>query len=63
MALDPRIILQGNTPDIGAAFNNALTNVQRGQQIGAEFENAPLRNELLQSQVKPGMMQNHTRKN
>lgn len=62
MALDPRIILQGKTPDIGAAFNNALTNVQRGQQINQQFQNAPLQNQLLQAQteqqIESGPLQN-----
>lgn len=58
MAIDSRIILAGRSPDIGAAFSNALLNVQRGQQFAQNREQsalnreqAPIRNRLLEAQA------------
>lgn len=52
MAIRPDIILAGRqAPDIGAAFNNALLNVQRGQQISQQREQAPIQNRLLEAQT------------
>ena len=51
MALDPRLILAGKSPDIGAAFSNALMNVQRGQNISQAAEQAPIQNRLLTAQA------------
>jgi len=47
MAIDSRIILAGKSPDIGAAFSNALLNVQRGQQIAQTREQSGLNREQL----------------
>ncbi len=53
MALDASIPLQAfkGLPDIGAKVSNALQNVQRGQQIAQNREQAPLRNQLLEAQA------------
>ena len=51
MAIDPRISLGVQVPDIGAAFSNALQNVERFQGIGQRRDEAPLRNRLLEAQA------------
>lgn len=51
MALRPDISLQTRVPDVGAAFNNALLNVQGIENISRGREEAPLRNRLLEAQA------------
>lgn len=53
MAIDTRLGLAAQAPDVGAAFGQGLVNVQRMQQIGE----APLRNRLLQTQAALGEQQ------
>ena len=52
MAIDPRISLAVQGPNVGAAFQNALTNVQNIQRGQREAELQPLRNQLLQAQTQ-----------
>lgn len=51
MALRPEISLGVRTADVGQAFNNALLNVQRFQNIQQTGREAPLRNRLLEAQA------------
>jgi len=52
MAIDPRIALAGRAPvDVGRAFGSALLNVQRGQQISQQAQQAPFQNRLLEAQA------------
>lgn len=60
MAINPNIVLAGDTrlplavqvPDTSRIFSNALLNVSRLDAIKEGRASAPLRNELLQSQVQ-----------
>jgi len=46
MALDPRIILQGRTPDIGTTFSNILSNVQNMDKIKNDRAMQPILEQL-----------------
>jgi len=64
MAIDPRISLAVQTPNIAPALNifeNALTNAQtrdiRGAQEARAAQQAPLQNQILQQQLAAGQAQ------
>lgn len=52
MALDPRIALAAQAPNVGQAIGSGLTNVANLDLIGQRREQAPFQNQLLQLQTE-----------
>lgn len=51
MAINPLIALQGQVPDVGRTFSNALLNVGRIEDIRRARAEAPIRERLLEAQT------------
>lgn len=52
MSANPLIALQTRTPDVGAAFSNALLNLGRINQLQRSREEQPLRSRILEAQAQ-----------
>lgn len=61
MALDTRIPLTAQSPNLGNRFSNILTNIQKGQEIEQQREQAPFENQLLQLEAELAQTQQPAR--
>lgn len=60
MALDPRISLAAKPLDIGAAFNNVLTNINQAEQFQRQRKAAPFQQQILEQQAKQALLGQRT---